>query len=223
MRVLYSIIIWVLVSLNAQSEQSYLTTTVNFQNYFTITNQLDRSSTNYEDSPWYYTEETLLADINEYQHVRILVETGSDNKSFSVLSGGNYVDEYDSIIREYIFRDDNGETWNTVTLNTISSTYIGPGKLYVRWRYRTAARITSSSYYGTATEPIIEGVVTVNRRYRVLIDGKSEEEPEPKFSIALDNDGDRVAMGYKESGSNALIRVYEFDGSSWNQLGEDVE
>lgn len=223
MRVLYLIMISALASLSAQSEQSYLTTTVNFQTYFTITNELIRTSQNYSPSDYYYTEETLLADINKYQHVRVLSETGTDESSFSVLSGGSYVDTHDDLYRLYIFRDDNGETWNSVTFNGYSGTYLGPGKLYVGWRYRVNSRITSSSYYGIATEPIIESTVTVNRRYRVLIEGKDEDESEPKFSIALDNDGDRVAMGYKEDGSNAVIRVYEFDGSSWNQLGDDVE
>ena len=46
---------------------------------------------------------------------------------------------------------------------------------------------------------------------------------EPKFSVSLDNDGDRVAVGYKEDGTNATIRVYEFDGSEWDQLGSDIE
>lgn len=46
---------------------------------------------------------------------------------------------------------------------------------------------------------------------------------EPKFSVSLDNDGDRLAVGYKEDGTNATIRVYEFDGSQWDQLGSDIE
>ena len=57
-----------------------------------------------------------------------------------------------------------------------------------------------------------------NLRYQIV-----SEQSESKFSVSLDNDGDRVAMGYKEAGSDAVIRVYEFDGSSWNQLGEDIE
>ena len=46
---------------------------------------------------------------------------------------------------------------------------------------------------------------------------------EPKFAVSLDNDGDRLAVGYKEDGTNATIRVYEFDGSEWDQLGTDIE
>ena len=44
-----------------------------------------------------------------------------------------------------------------------------------------------------------------------------------KFSVSLDNDGDRVAVGYKSDNSNAVVRVYEFDGSDWQQLGSDIE
>ena len=39
----------------------------------------------------------------------------------------------------------------------------------------------------------------------------------------MDDDGDRVVVGYKETGTNAVVRVYEFDGSGWNQLGENLD
>ena len=51
----------------------------------------------------------------------------------------------------------------------------------------------------------------------------SEEEGGSKFTASLNSDGSRLAIGSKTPGSNAVTRVYEFDGSSWNQLGEDVE
>jgi|TARA_A100001011_G_C13702814_1_gene592326 hypothetical protein len=33
----------------------------------------------------------------------------------------------------------------------------------------------------------------------------------------------RVAVGYKSDGSNAVLRVYDFDGSDWQQLGSDID
>ena len=57
----------------------------------------------------------------------------------------------------------------------------------------------------------------------VVIFRVSTIKDEPKFTVSLDNDGDRLAVGYKEDGTNATIRVYEFDGSEWDQLGSDIE
>jgi hypothetical protein len=51
----------------------------------------------------------------------------------------------------------------------------------------------------------------------------NEEEGGSKFTASLNSDGSRLAIGSKTPGSNAVTRVYEFNGSSWNQLGEDVE
>ena len=109
----------------------------------------------------------------------------------------------------------NGEIWDLVSLEAGESVH-GPGVVYVYKRFFleynspqnfTAESTTSYQY---------------NNRWKIRYELNSNKS-DPKFSVSLDNDGDRVAMGYKESGSNALIRVYEFDGSSWNQLGEDIE
>lgn len=51
---------------------------------------------------------------------------------------------------------------------------------------------------------------------------KTERE-KPEFSVSLDNDGDRIAIGYKEDGTNAVVKVYAFDGAGWNQLGDEIE
>lgn len=50
-----------------------------------------------------------------------------------------------------------------------------------------------------------------------------EESDSSKYNASLNADGSRLAIGSKVPGSNAVTRVYEFDGTSWNQLGEDVE
>lgn len=50
-----------------------------------------------------------------------------------------------------------------------------------------------------------------------------EENESSKYNASLNADGSRLAIALKQAGSNAVTRVYEFDGSSWNQLGDDVE
>lgn len=45
-------------------------------------------------------------------------------------------------------------------------------------------------------------------------------------TVALSADGNRVAMGSGTSatdGERGLIRIYEYDGSHWNQLGSDIK
>ena len=47
------------------------------------------------------------------------------------------------------------------------------------------------------------------------------------WSVSLDSDGDRVAIGAYHNdgtGSNAgHVRIYEYSGGSWSQLGSDID
>jgi hypothetical protein len=47
------------------------------------------------------------------------------------------------------------------------------------------------------------------------------------WSVSLDSDGDRVAIGAYQNdgnGSNAgHVRIYEYSNSSWTQLGSDID
>jgi len=47
------------------------------------------------------------------------------------------------------------------------------------------------------------------------------------YSVSLDSDGDRVAIGgYNNDGNGSdagHARIYSWDGSSWNQLGSDID
>ena len=45
---------------------------------------------------------------------------------------------------------------------------------------------------------------------------------EVKYTSSLSSDGNRLAIA-QQDGTNSITRVYEFDGSSWNQLGADVQ
>lgn len=50
-----------------------------------------------------------------------------------------------------------------------------------------------------------------------------EEESGSKFTASLNSEGTRLAIGLMEQGSNGVARVFEYDGSNWIQLGEDVQ
>ena len=58
------------------------------------------------------------------------------------------------------------------------------------------------------------------------IDGEGEDDRSGN-SVSLDSDGDRVAIGGRRNdggGGNAgHVRIYSWDGSSWNQLGSDID
>ena len=58
------------------------------------------------------------------------------------------------------------------------------------------------------------------------IDGEAAEDISG-YSVSLDSDGDRVAIGaYKNDGNGSdagHVRIYSWDGSSWSQLGSDID
>ena len=47
------------------------------------------------------------------------------------------------------------------------------------------------------------------------------------YSVSLDSDGDRVAIGAPENDGNGTsaghVRIYEYSGGSWSQLGSDID
>lgn len=79
----------------------------------------------------------------------------------------------------------------------------------------------SRTIYGPVTISAISSGINRDLQYR--INRSTDPDGSEKFSVSLDNDGDRVAVGYKENGTNAVVRIYQFNGSSWGQLGEDIE
>ena len=56
------------------------------------------------------------------------------------------------------------------------------------------------------------------------IDSESNDD-ESGYSVSLSSDGSIVAIGslYKSSDSRGRVRVYQWSGSSWTQLGQDIE
>ena len=58
------------------------------------------------------------------------------------------------------------------------------------------------------------------------IDGEAADDNSGR-SVSLDSDGDRVAIGADlndGTGTDAgHVRIYSWDGSSWNQLGSDID
>ena len=95
---------------------------------------------------------------------------------------------------------------------------------------RSRVYITDSdwAYHPEETRTIfgpleILGIMADDDDIQYKINRSTDSDGTEKFSVSLDNDGDRVAVGYKENGTNSVVKVYQFDGSSWNQLGEDIE
>ena len=58
------------------------------------------------------------------------------------------------------------------------------------------------------------------------IDGEAASD-NSGYSVSMNSDGDRVAIGATDndgSGSNSgHVRVYEYSGGSWSQLGSDID
>ena len=58
------------------------------------------------------------------------------------------------------------------------------------------------------------------------IDGEAAEDVSG-YDVSLDSDGDRVAIGaYLNDGNGSdagHVRIYSWDGSSWSQLGSDID
>ena len=100
-----------------------------------------------------------------------------------------------------------------ISTHVVGNDYLyGPGVvIYKLEAYLEPAKV-GSVIYDFSLDRVINYSVT-----------KIDNTTTDKFSVAIDDDGDRVVVGYKEPGTNAVVRVYEFDGSSWNQLGENLD
>ena len=59
------------------------------------------------------------------------------------------------------------------------------------------------------------------------IDGEAAGDDFSGFSVSLNSDGDRVAIGaiYNDGtgGDAGHVRIYEYSGGSWSQLGSDID
>ena len=88
------------------------------------------------------------------------------------------------------------------TRNFINDRFYGPCTL-------SNIRIDSSNY---PAYPV----------FRIVYEINNIDEPAKDYRIALDNDGNRLAVAQRE-GTNTVIQTFEFDGSSWNQIGDDLE
>ena len=54
--------------------------------------------------------------------------------------------------------------------------------------------------------------------YKIIRAGEGES----KYTVSLNADGTRMAIGDK-SGTNGVAKVFEYNGSDWEQLGSDVQ
>jgi len=60
--------------------------------------------------------------------------------------------------------------------------------------------------------------------YKIIRAGESAAPSDSKYSVSLNNNGTRLAIG-EQQGTNTSTRVYEFndDNETWEQLGDSVE
>ena len=56
----------------------------------------------------------------------------------------------------------------------------------------------------------------------VDIDGEIADE-QVGYSVSLSSDGSRVAVGAPSNGSSGHVRIYEWSGSAWVQIGDDID
>lgn len=99
------------------------------------------------------------------------------------------------------------------------ATLYGPGELIIGGGIREYVYVHDNA---NASYAKLQGTASLKFRLFYEVSKVGSTPSEEKFSVALDNDGSRLAIGTKD-GTNTLVRVYEYDGSSWSQLGEDVE
>tara|TARA_B100001989_G_C24454953_1_gene421084 strand:- start:112 stop:912 length:801 start_codon:yes stop_codon:yes gene_type:complete len=146
----------------------------------------------------------------------------SDSTSRRMRSYGfNFINEYSGVVYDqHSFSFGTFHT-NIRTLNhSPDFTIYGPGTIKFYPSVGHLTWIDNPSYIQLSTD--ITGL-DIRVTYVVETVGSDSDDDQSKFSVSLDDDGDRVAVGYKESGSNAVVRVYEYSNGSWEQLGDDVE
>lgn len=135
--------------------------------------------------------------------------TGSENITGHIINIPE--DHYLNII--YILNT-NGDSYNrnisqlsaTMPLNPSSTYYISGDKMQ---NLKGPAVLT----IGSSLTHVLEYEIVSNDLL---------SSSEIKYTSSLSSDGNRLAIA-QQDGTNSFTRVYEFDGSSWNQLGADVQ
>ena len=150
-----------------------------------------------------------------YSQIKDLVLNEGDSLTFVSFSGSN-LEYYSTGPGQEIHNlvDDPGYYWSDGSYTGTSQTV----NIKVNSQY---VPLESRTLFGPLVIVGIRNDGDYNAQYR--INRSTDPDGTEKFSVSLDNDGDRVAVGYKENGTNSVVKVYQFNGSSWNQLGEDIE
>ena len=154
----------------------------------------------------------------------VINNTESNNDSWSRRMRSyrfNFYNEYNGVVYDQHLFQLGTNHQNIRTLNHSPDFVIyGPGTIKF---YPTVGHITwidNPSYIQLSTD--ITGL-DIRVTYVVETVGSDSDDDQSKFSVSLDDDGDRVAVGYKERGSNAVVRVYESSNGSFEQLGDVVD
>jgi hypothetical protein len=110
-------------------------------------------------------------------------------------------------VNEFVyFIDDNGPRGTFMQMAVLS------GYNYVPLESRTI--------YGPCVIVGIRNSGGYDFQYRII--RASNESSNFKYSASLNSEGDRLAIA-EQNGTNSFTRVYEFNGTSWTQLGEDIQ
>ena len=176
--------------------------------------------------PLVSTSKKTLAVLDEYDSATIIGTTYSENPinnmTFQYNSPYSVITHLNPSHRIRIARDDGSEG------EAIEGVFYGPGTLVA---YYTFTEIRAQTYLGNSDSiayPPRSGWINwnygidISNEYIVRVSDNSPEQVS-KFSVALNNDGNRVALGIKTEATNAIIRVYEFNGAEWEQLGTDID
>ena len=110
------------------------------------------------------------------------------------------------------------QSWNGISLHC----YIEYGDM------RYAETINDSAVYGPC---VIDFNISLNSEIEVLVyeiinlnNTDDSSSSDSKYSVSLNDDGTRLAIGEK-NGTNSVARVYEYNDNTdaWEQLGDSVE
>jgi LruC domain-containing protein len=151
------------------------------------------------------------------------VSLSSDGQTVAI--GAPYNGPYAGHVRVYSF---NGSSWNQVgqdidgeavgDFSGYSVSLSSDGSILAIGAYRNngngtrAGHVRIYSFNGSSWSQLGQD-----------IDGEAAGDYSGR-SVSLSSDGQTVAIGAPYNGSNAgHVRVYSFNGSSWNQLGQDID
>ena len=107
--------------------------------------------------------------------------------------------------------DTSNTTSNTIQLTNADVGLIAFGNIHANYFFGSGSQLTSASEYATHVQ--VGGD----------IDGQGTGD-ESGYSVAMSSDGTRIAIGSPaHDSSRGHVRVYDYNGSQWTQVGLDID